>query len=269
MYDERIEQLISAALADGVLTEKEKQILFKRAQSQGIDLDEFEMVLDARLVELQKAEKEKAEKSAPKSTKFGDVRKCPVCGALVPALSGVCQDCGHEFSGIDGNTSSKLLAKKIEEINENQSRKAEELKKREEESVADWEDRRWQIMHKERIMAISHAVKSFPIPNTKADMFEFITSMQSNMLSPSAYKLEAEAYFTKYSEAIVKANALFKKDSVISELLENSNSVIAEYKRIHKNQKRFPLKPSAKAILGIIGFFVILMAICGIIALFE
>lgn len=57
MYDEQIEHLISAALADGVLTEKEKQILFKKAQSLGIDLDEFEMVLDARLVELAKAEK--------------------------------------------------------------------------------------------------------------------------------------------------------------------------------------------------------------------
>ncbi len=45
MYNEQIESLISAALADGVLTEKEKQILFKRAESMGIDLDEFEMVL--------------------------------------------------------------------------------------------------------------------------------------------------------------------------------------------------------------------------------
>ena len=56
MYNEQIEALISAALADGVLTEKEKQILFKKAESMGIDLDEFEMILDARLVELKKKE---------------------------------------------------------------------------------------------------------------------------------------------------------------------------------------------------------------------
>ena len=42
MYNEQIEVLISAALADGVLTEKEKQILFKKAESMGIALDEFE-----------------------------------------------------------------------------------------------------------------------------------------------------------------------------------------------------------------------------------
>ena len=59
MYNEQLEELINAALEDGVLTEKEKQVLFKKAQSMGIDLDEFEMVLDARLVKLQKEEKSK------------------------------------------------------------------------------------------------------------------------------------------------------------------------------------------------------------------
>lgn len=54
MYNEQLENLIDAALADGVLTEKEKQILFKKAQAMDIDLDEFEMVLDARLVELKR-----------------------------------------------------------------------------------------------------------------------------------------------------------------------------------------------------------------------
>ena len=37
MYNEKIEQLITAALADGVLTEKEKQVLFQRAQEQATD----------------------------------------------------------------------------------------------------------------------------------------------------------------------------------------------------------------------------------------
>ena len=45
IYNNQLEALIEAALADGVLTEKEKQILFKKAQMQGIDLDEFEMAL--------------------------------------------------------------------------------------------------------------------------------------------------------------------------------------------------------------------------------
>lgn len=71
MYNEKIEELINAALADGNLTEKEKQVLFKKAQAEGIDLDEFEVILDGRLAEREKAEKEKAEKAAPKSNKHG------------------------------------------------------------------------------------------------------------------------------------------------------------------------------------------------------
>ena len=73
MYNEKIEQLIKSALADGVLTEKEKQVLFKNAQAAGIDLDEFEMVLDARLVELQKAEEENVDLIAmPELVRFAE-----------------------------------------------------------------------------------------------------------------------------------------------------------------------------------------------------
>ena len=58
LYDNQLEQLIESALADGVLTDKEKGILIKKAQSMGIDLDEFEMVLEARLFEMNKDNKE-------------------------------------------------------------------------------------------------------------------------------------------------------------------------------------------------------------------
>ncbi len=46
-----IERLIEAALLDGVVTDKERAILIKRATAQGIDPDEFEMVLDAMILE--------------------------------------------------------------------------------------------------------------------------------------------------------------------------------------------------------------------------
>ena len=51
IYSPKIEKLIKMALADGELTEKEKQVLFKKAEEEGIDLDEFEMVLEAKLYE--------------------------------------------------------------------------------------------------------------------------------------------------------------------------------------------------------------------------
>ena len=75
MYNEQLEKLIEMALMDGELTEKEKQILFKKAETFGVDLDEFEMVLDAKVVEQQK-------KGAP-TEKKDNVIKCPSCNDIV------------------------------------------------------------------------------------------------------------------------------------------------------------------------------------------
>ena len=197
MYNEKIEQLIKAALADGVLTEKEKQILFKRAQEQGVDLDEFEMVLDARLVELQKAEKEKAEKSAPKSTKFGDVRKCPVCGALVPALATSCGECGYEFSGINASSSAQRLSQEIANaMKETQNRGSSSLKQ--------------MFFEEERQVNMVHSiVNSFPIPNTKNDLFDLMLFFKS------------QGYEQKFKECRDRANLLFPNDPLFAKIIED------------------------------------------------
>ena len=112
MYNEKLDKLIEMALMDGELTEKEKQVLFKNAETMGVDLDEFEMVLEAKLFEKQKSmeqEKPKTTEAAPKSDKFGDVKKCPACGSMVQSFQTKCIDCGHEFSNIEANTSINKL----------------------------------------------------------------------------------------------------------------------------------------------------------------
>ncbi len=45
----QIEKLIDLALADGVLTEKKREILTRKAIELGEDMDEFEMVLEGKL----------------------------------------------------------------------------------------------------------------------------------------------------------------------------------------------------------------------------
>lgn len=49
-----LEKLIQAALADGEVTEKERSILVKKVKEAGSDVDEFEMLLDARIFEANK-----------------------------------------------------------------------------------------------------------------------------------------------------------------------------------------------------------------------
>lgn len=256
LYNEQIEALISAALADGVLTEKEKQVLFKKAQAQGIDLDEFEMVLDARLVELKKAEKAKAEASAPKSTKLGDVKKCPACGAIVQSFLGVCPECGYAFEGLEANSSAKKLAEELEKVSAEWDCKIQAVDTRKNGS----DEKIWEIK-KGKEQALANTIKGFPIPNTKADLFEFITMTQATFLNPSTSYYSADAYRGKYNEALIKAKALFANDPLFCQLISDKAHVDAEYKVIHRRQKKAGMKPSTKNMIALLLLLLLLMLI--------
>ena len=49
MYSKEMEALIEATLADGKITEKEKEALVRRAENEGIDLTELEVYIDSIL----------------------------------------------------------------------------------------------------------------------------------------------------------------------------------------------------------------------------
>lgn len=227
MYNEKLEELIDAALADGVLTEKEKQVLFKKAQEMGIDLDEFEMVLDSRLVKIKKSEEEKAQSSAPKSNKLGDVKKCPACGAIVQSYLGSCPECGYAFENIGANSSTQELARKCEAISNDLNKAL---------IGATEEDQKELVMHHPDTLA--NTIRTFSIPNTKADLFEFITYSQSLMMDRSTFRKVADAYLVKYREAITKAKLLFHNDPTFQKLIEEQENVETEFRRVHKKQPK-------------------------------
>jgi hypothetical protein len=212
MYNEQIEALISAALTDGVLTEKEKQILFKKAQAQGIDLDEFEMVLDARLIELQRAER-----SAHKSQKYGEMRKCPACGEFVPALAVVCCQCRYEFSGVAAGSAAQMLANKIAEINKTASARKSAIiaehkhsSERERDDVFSPQELAINEIDCDAEMQIESTVANFPVPNTKTDLFDLIMYLRNfpNM----------RAYVQKYEECVQRAQYLFPNDPIFAQM---------------------------------------------------
>lgn len=199
MYDPKIEELINAALADGVLTEKEKQVLFKRAESMGIDLDEFEMVLQSKLYDKQKEiDKAKAESTAsPKSNKMGDIKKCPVCGAIVSSYQATCKECGYEFSDLKANSSSQLLANKLEEARNKIDRSMFDEQCSYDNAVGELQE---------------EIIETFPIPNTKADLFEFLTSLEP--------RLRVYVYKQKFQECARKAELLFPDDPMFAPFIE-------------------------------------------------
>lgn len=55
LFSARLEGMITAALQDGVLTDKERELLKRRAEKEGEDWDEVEMIIEARLAKIQPA----------------------------------------------------------------------------------------------------------------------------------------------------------------------------------------------------------------------
>lgn len=178
MYNEQIENLINLALADGELTEKEKQVLFKKAEAAGIDLDEFEMVLDAKLFEKNKSKSEQIPTAAPRSDKFGDVKKCPACGAMVTSFSARCTDCGHDFTNIEANASIQKLFKMLDEAESQRDDKVTTggiiggLFKN---SIGGGALSKALGAESKTDKRKREIISSFPIPNTKEDILEFLS----------------------------------------------------------------------------------------------
>ena len=105
MFSESLKQLIEASLVDGVLTDAERNVIIKRALLEGCDPDEVNLLLDA---EVQKIRLKK-QANAPK------VNKCPACGEILPALTGICPSCGHVVNNNDSH--NQELDFLIEQIN--------------------------------------------------------------------------------------------------------------------------------------------------------
>ena len=263
MYNEKLEALITAALADGVLTEKEKQILFKKAETMGIDLDEFEMVLDARLVELKKKEAKanqqyqlemekakSAQPSAPKSEKYGDVRKCPACGAIVPSMAAKCPECGYEFTNVEANSSTRLLMQKIDEIQAQYAELTANVDNKDESAIR---TRGYQVKRQLNDRT-AQLIQNFPIPNTREDLIEFLTLCIGNSKADSVM-LDGNdpvtpAWRKKLQQVIAKVKVALPNDQQAQELID-------EYEGKRENSK----KKGKKIAIGIVVLIVIALLI--------
>ena len=187
MYNEELEQLIDAALADGVLTDKEKQILFKKAESFGVDLDEFEMVLNARALKAQQPVHQAKEK-------LGNIVTCPACGAHVPGGTAVCPECGHEFRNIEANHSVQKFSDGLQAAND----------KMKESAGGAILASTFGIRAKKS--PIEQYITTFPVPNTSDDLLEFST------MEAKPEFIQEHAYWILFEKCINQSKRSFAKD---------------------------------------------------------
>jgi hypothetical protein len=232
MYNEQLEKLIEMALMDGELTEKEKQILFKKAEGMGVDLDEFEMVLEAKLFEKQKSmeqEKPKTKEAAPKSDKFGDVKKCPACGSMVQSFQIKCIDCGHEFSNIESNASINKLFEMLNDAENERKDEGMSVGK----ALGGMFANAYGLGGGDKVDSKKKTIISnFPIPTTKGDIVEFLSlavpkaKTAGNFLTKDKPENKGHNNFvnvwkTKCEQIIMKARFSMKEDKKTLDEINN------------------------------------------------
>jgi hypothetical protein len=232
MYNEQLEKLIEMALMDGELTEKEKQILFRKAEGMGVDLDEFEMVLEAKLFEKQKSmeqEKPKTKEAAPKSDKFGDVKKCPACGSMVQSFQIKCIDCGHEFSNIESNVSINKLFEMLNDAENERKDEGMSVGK----ALGGMFANAYGLGGGDKVDSKKKTIISnFPIPTTKGDIVEFLSlavpkaKTAGNFLTKDKPENKGHNNFvnvwkTKCEQIIMKARFSMKEDKKTLDEINN------------------------------------------------
>ena len=207
-----IEKLIDLALADGQITEKERNVILKKAAELGVDSDEVEMTLDGKLHQL--------EASKPKEKeKVGNIKTCPACGAEVKALKLKCDDCEHEFINNSSNSNLTQLEKKLASVK------------------ADDDEKRVKI------------ITDHPISNDKETMFELLSYMSSKVLSANTESDSSviTAYHGRAIEIITKLSFVCGTDPLLMEQLNQISKKMSSKK--NKNVMGNIVKWSAFSIL--------------------
>ena len=139
------------------------------------------------------------------STKYGNVQKCPQCGAPVEPMAVKCSTCGYEFRNVEALKSSQVLSSKLEEIERAYRNKG---------NVFTQHDHQ---IYKAREQGT--IIKNFPIPTTKEDLLDFAITMQSKWKNEDYPDLR-KSYKTKYDECVNKAKILFPNDPMFQGVFE-------------------------------------------------
>ena len=203
-----IENLINMALANDEVTEKERAIILRKAETLGVDKDEVEMILDGKITLIKNEKSLTKGTNSSKSSKEGDIKKCPACGSSVQSFTINCSSCGHEFRNTKTNSMIIDLIDHLEAIERIYLPKYAPSFE-----VLDYQKK------KEMCRKQSQIIKNFPIPNYKEDILEFlslgISKSTTVSIEDSLNDSEAsntDAWREKSKEVLFKAKILFNAD---------------------------------------------------------
>ena len=212
-----LETLANNLLTKGELSERSRELLIKKAEQLGFDAIDFELELEGLI-----AAKAKTILSSPsaKSNKEGDVKKCPACGAPVHSFVSKCDDCGHEFRNIEAVSSIKELHLELQKGEEDERNKPRSWAEKMDGELA---------VAKAVANRQKSIIASFPVPNAKEDLLEFLSIANSEASKKLGFFIASvhpeavlkNAWKAKCEQLIIKSRLTFNDDKKALEEIEN------------------------------------------------
>lgn len=222
MFSKELEEIIDAALADGVLTDTERRVLHKRAAAEGVDPDELDVVVEGRLAKMKRESDwlRPAPPKIPTQVKYGNVLTCPSCGAQVKAGAARCEECGYAFTNISATNSARELQRKIEEFDR---RNTERLGKQSSGLMDMFNGMNALNKQKQDQQAAKsklNMISTFPVPNSRADLLDLMSMVEVQMdasgphdgVNMAHQENMSYAYWLLFSNCINKARISFAND---------------------------------------------------------
>lgn len=145
--------------------------------------------------------------SSTETTKHGNIRKCPNCGAPIGGIATKCPECGFEFVNVSANSTSQELMNTLERIDRSGSDEATIIKRK------------------------IQAIQNYPIPNTKEDIVEMLTLCRMNIESTAQDAQIRKAWKAKALQMISKSQILLKGDKDAEFLVKSIESDQAKKKK--------------------------------------
>lgn len=223
MFSNELEMLIDAALADGEITEKERAVLHKRAEAEGVDPDELDVLIEARLARLNQS-------GSMKYNNSNEPRKASITKELMEQLQQAQRKYERRLANVDRSWYDGLATEKEESQIEN-----------------------------ERDETMGTIIRDFHVPNERDDLLDFLLlcknsykvrceMSKSNYWSIDNSRLKAvdRAYIEKSSDLMGRARSYFPQDKAILEAIVEIEKLEKDFER-NENEKKIRDEENARA----------------------
>ena len=220
----RVDNMISAAVLKGTVTEEERQAILQEAQKWYLETYEIDLQINALLYERKKNIENAL--SILRLNNVDAVSKCPICKGNLQINSGVCMECNYVMDVSPADFSLEELKDKLNKLEQESDEKI----------ATNGNEAKFE---KKRIAASVTLIQSIPIPNTKEELLKLLDFLSYRMSNVTFAYQEAKAYYVKYVQCIYKTKLLFPDDLKCKWQLEKYDFNVQSYRRAALEQRKY------------------------------